>query len=406
MGNNTTMRNHYSILFAMLFSILSVTTYGQVQNTTGKGYGSIRFDINSPVIRKDRYGNEETIKRISQVIESLMFNGDVHHIDSITVVGNASFDGPYLFNKRLSEQRAEAVRSLLTDTFPQLKQVPFLIHSVPENWEMFESMILCDESFEYREEILRLMEEVPDTRRRKTLLKHLDNGRCWKLLAERVLPDNRNTLFCIIWTMPKVDPTAALRMPEKTTAQLSLSKVDTPKMKPVRFGVYTNMLYWLALTPNIGIEWYPSAKWSVHIDGMYTWWELGAFSQEKQPRYKLWEVRPEVRYWFNHKDNLHRGHSLAVYASAGRANLKFGYTGKEGDAYGAGLSYNYVWRLIPALYLELGISAGYVHYKYDKYYYNTDNAKDIYDGSFKTNYFGPTRLNVGLVYRFGGQLFK
>ena len=62
-----------------------------------------------------------------------------------------------------------------------------------------------------------------------------------------------------------------------------------------KVAVKTNALYWATTTPNIGMEFSMSPRWTFEIAGGYNPWLL---NKETNMKAKHYLVTPEVRYWF------------------------------------------------------------------------------------------------------------
>ena len=97
-----------------------------------------------------------------------------------------------------------------------------------------------------------------------------------------------------------------------------------------------------------------------------------------------------------------KGHFLGAHLNIGAFNIavndKNRYQSPDGF-YGAGLSYGYVLPFARHWAAEFTIGAGYVHTKYDTYY-NIPNGTRFEKG-IAYNYWGLTKVGIGLVYRFG-----
>ena len=65
-------------------------------------------------------------------------------------------------------------------------------------------------------------------------------------------------------------------------------------------AIKTNGLYWLATTPNIGLEVATSDKISIELAGAYNPW---TFKNDKKLRF--WLAQPEAKYWFCEKFEGH-----------------------------------------------------------------------------------------------------
>ena len=162
-----------------------------------------------------------------------------------------------------------------------------------------------------------------------------------------------------------------------------------------KFAIKTNALYWATSTPNLGIELGLAKKLTLDISGNYNPWK---FSDNKQ--FKHWLVQPELRYWLHERFN---GHFLGVHALyadydvAGKTLLnvmKSDYA-YEGNAYGGGISYGYQLYLSPHWNIEFTAGVGYVRFKYDK---TPFPAGQEAAGSYRNDYFGPTKLGISIMY--------
>ena len=120
-----------------------------------------------------------------------------------------------------------------------------------------------------------------------------------------------------------------------------------------------NLLRWATLTPDLGLEWRISPSWGILVNGSWTSWSWN----DKDRRYALWEVMPEVR-WYMGKEK--RGYLGAMY-KAGQFNYKFSATGKQGDLMGGGITGGYQLRLNDALSLDFSVAVGCLHADYEKY---------------------------------------
>ncbi len=89
------------------------------------------------------------------------------------------------------------------------------------------------------------------------------------------------------------------------------------------FALRANLLRWATLTPDIGIEWRITPSWGILVNGSWTSWSW----DNKNRRYALWEVAPEVRYYIGKEK---RGYLGAMY-KAGSFNYKLSDTGRQGD---------------------------------------------------------------------------
>ena len=163
-----------------------------------------------------------------------------------------------------------------------------------------------------------------------------------------------------------------------------------PAASPSTHGLSlrANLLRWATLTPDLGIEWRFSPSWSVSVNGSWTSWSWS----DKDRRYALWEVTPELRYYMGKEK---RGYLGAMFKT-GQFNYKFSGTGKQGDLTGGGLTGGYQLRLNRALSLDLSAGVGCLHADYDTY--TVIDGTRVRRGCESKNYWGVSHLGVSLVW--------
>lgn len=179
-------------------------------------------------------------------------------------------------------------------------------------------------------------------------------------------------------------------------ARLAAEAEAAAKAKPYCFALRTNLLRWATLTPDLGVEWRISRHVGVAVNGTYTSWSWS----DKDRRYALWEISPEVRWYLGASK---RGYMGAMF-HAGSFNYKFSETGKMGDLVGGGLVGGYRLPVGRRLALDFAAGVGCTHADYDTYRVIDDVR--VRQGSAVKNYWGVNHLTVGLVWMFGGNGLK
>ena len=176
------------------------------------------------------------------------------------------------------------------------------------------------------------------------------------------------------------------------TAMLSGQNGDNNLYMP-KFALKTNALYWGTTTPNLGVEFALSKKFTMDISGNYNPW---TFSDNK--KLKHWLVQPEVRYWLCDRFNGHffglHGH-YAEFNVGGIKELGLKDYRYEGNLYGGGISYGYHWILSKRWSIEGTIGVGYAYIDYDKYRCEKCGSKVKDDTK---DYWGPTKVGLNIIY--------
>lgn len=150
-----------------------------------------------------------------------------------------------------------------------------------------------------------------------------------------------------------------------------------------------NLLRWATLTPNLGLEWRVNSTWAVLVHGSWTSWSWN----DRDCRYALWEVSPEVRCYLGERKAWHIG----AMGKVGHFNYKFSETGRQGDIYGGGITGGYKLPLGKRLALDFSLGLGYLRADYEKYV--VENGVCVRAGKGEKNWWGPINTEVTLAWR-------
>ena len=176
---------------------------------------------------------------------------------------------------------------------------------------------------------------------------------------------------------------------EEAARRAEAERAATAKAQPYTLSLRANLLRWATLTPDLGIEWRIDRNVGVLVNGSWTSWSW----DNKNRRYALWEVSPEVR-WYLGKQK--RGYLGAMY-KAGSFNYKFSTTGRQGDLIGGGIVGGYQLRLNNALSMDFNLGIGCLHADYDRY--EVIDGVRVRAGKGTKNWWGPVSAGVTLVWK-------
>ena len=178
---------------------------------------------------------------------------------------------------------------------------------------------------------------------------------------------------------------------EKAAQQNTLA--DTPSETKIttddHLSLRANLLRWATLTPDLGVEWRICPSWGIAVNGSWTSWSWS----DKDRRYALWEVAPEVRYYMGEKKAWY----LGALFKAGQFNYKLSETGKQGDLMGGGITAGYQLRLNKALALDFNLGLGYLNADYEKY--EVIDGVRVRCGNETKDWWGPINAGVTLVWK-------
>ena len=191
------------------------------------------------------------------------------------------------------------------------------------------------------------------------------------------------------------EPTVAGRR-ERQKAEAAAQQntlADTPSETKIttdhHLSLRANLLRWATLTPDLGLEWRICPSWGIAVNGSWTSWTWS----DKDRRYALWEVAPEVRYYMGEKKAWY----LGAMFKTGQFNYKLSETGKQGDLMGGGITAGYQLRLNKVLDLDFNLGLGYLNVDFEKY--EVIDGVRVRRGNETKDWYGPINAGVTLVWK-------
>ena len=164
---------------------------------------------------------------------------------------------------------------------------------------------------------------------------------------------------------------------------------ETKLTTDYHLSLRANLLRWATLTPDLGVEWRICPSWGIAVNGSWTSWSWS----DKDRRYALWEVTPEVRYYMGEKKAWY----LGAMFKAGQFNYKLSETGKQGDLMGGGITAGYQLRLNKVLALDFNLGLGYLNADFEKY--EVIDGVRVRRGNETKDWCGPINAGVTLVWK-------
>ena len=199
------------------------------------------------------------------------------------------------------------------------------------------------------------------------------------------------TLF--LWLMTVTFPVIAQQKADTTYSFRFVQQKDMVYVpwigNDTELSLRANLLRWATLTPDLGVEWRICPSWGIAVNGSWTSWSWN----DKDRRYALWEVAPEIRYYMGEKKAWY----LGAMFKAGQFNYKLSETGKQGDLMGGGITAGYQLRLNKALALDFNLGLGYLNADYEKY--EVIDGVRVRRGNETKDWWGPINAGVTLVWK-------
>ena len=369
-----------------------------------RGRAFVTFRVNKTEVEPDFRNNRVELERLSHTIDSVASDSTIE-ILRIQVKGFASPEGSYASNDRLARERTSSLtRYVIANT----KVSPVLFHTgyEAEDWQGLRNFVDTTSMLTHREDLLRMIdtEMDPDDKLYKIGVTWTED---FKVLAREAFPLLRHTDYQIDYQLKEVKEEAAEEKLDTTylliTDSLTQTLVSTQKRftgyKPL-LAIKTNMLYDLALAPNIEVE-FPfgrNKRWSVMAEYLNPWWRLDKLNYA----YEIQEAGLELRRWLTPRCDGSRpwlsGSFLGLYVASAKYDLEYNGVGDQGEVWSVGATLGYSWPIARRWNLELSLSAGYMDGKRRHYNAEFESSHLIYKETKKLQYFGPTKLKFSLVW--------
>lgn len=411
----------------------------------------IAFDQKARQVDTNYAGNGKTLA----TLDSLLANSDhTCYPDSIVLTAPERYNGTKTQGLPSARQWCEEVKAFLCGRYPVVADAARIeIRKGKEYWVALREQIVADREVPDREDVLALIDyHHPNPVKMQDFLQHLDAGIPYRYIAARILPKLRRTEIKISLSYPqetgekeaaaepaneiaitdfvpidsetmpvptaqpltvqtppqKVTVTAAKKEKEtKTTTNTRKGKEHKAKQKKEKasqpeqtetgtvLALKNNLLYDLALAPNIEVEIPIGRQWSVNAEYKCPWWS----DSSEELCYQLLSGGLEGRFWLGDLRTHSRltGHFVGVYAEGGIYDFQFKGDGYQGKYYGAaGLTYGYSTRISRQLAFEFSLGIGYLTTEYQKY--TPYEGSLVWMSSGQYNFIGPTKAKISLVW--------
>lgn len=385
------------------------------------------FRFDSSLVDYDYMDNPHTLNKFASLFADSLL---ISYIDSISITSYASPDGNARYNLALVNRRADAVKGYLVWKYPGLDQHRIQILPGGENWAGLRQLVEIDDAVPNREEVIEILDKVPDTERCKVLLRRLDKGIAYRYINKHLLPRLRNAAICMVRLKePTHDSILENVKSDKITSVAHAEVSDCIAYTPAIFPVFdsnkypvgsshcspllalkTNLLSWVGFTsngdiasfrPNLSAEIFFARRWSVIGSAEYSNWRGGKSN-------KFWGVSGysiESRVWLLDTDS-YRWLYLGVYGKFGDFDyrpepdcaLVCDGSSVTGTYWDSGLSLGVYLPLTSHWGLEAGLRGGYRKTVGKAYDYEPPHA--YYHHDAPSTHWGITGFIFSLTYRW------
>ena len=370
------------ITFLTLFLWLMTVTFPVIaQQKTDTTY-TFRFVSQKDMFYVPWNGNDTELARLLECIENskaTIFDGKL----PLLVDGYCNSLGGEAENLATAKIRANRVKSELI-TRAKIKEENFITHNHATGGDF----VIVRLTVPAKE--TAAMDAEAEARRRAEAERLETETRAEQ---ERRAEEQRKAEEARLAAEPTVAGRRERQKAEAEKAALQNALADTPSETKIttdyHLSLRANLLRWATLTPDLGLEWRICPSWGIAVNGSWTSWSWS----DKDRRYALWEVAPEMRYYMGEKKAWY----LGAMFKAGQFNYKISETGKQGDLMGGAITTGYQLRLNKALTLDFNLGMGYLNADFEKY--EVIDGVRVRCGNETKNWCGPINAGVTLVWK-------
>lgn len=378
-----------------------------IQHDTVKGKTQIAFSLGNARVRIDYAGNKTELTQLGSTLRTILDDPSLTLLQ-LHVASYGSPDGPSGVNKRLVAHRTDSVTAYLT----QQMGVPASLISVsqtPEDWQGLQELVEQStvRQLPHRDALLAIISGNRLPEDKEWLLKSLYPDD-FRYLLKHCMPPLRRAVIDIVYRQEQQpdapqEPVAVVT-PDTTALQpadtMEAIPVDVPnQQRSLLLALRTNLLYDVALVPNIGIEIPLGRQWSVAADWFGTWLS----SDRKHNYWQGYGGYLTVRRYLGTPSARKPlgGHHVGVYGLGMTYDVEFGGRGYQAEkfGFGGGVEYGYAMSIGRHWLLDFTLGVGFQDGEYKEYL--PMDGHYVWQSTHKRHWWGPTKAEVSLKWLIG-----
>lgn len=339
-------------------------------------------------------------------------------VRQVSLKGCGSVDGSYEVNQRLAHTRAYSFLSYMDSEYNLSKRYRVDVSSVPVDWDGLRKLIAAS-SYPWRASALGIIDSYANLDQRKVQLGKLDGGGPYLLMYGSFYPLLRRVEVEITYDvqcmqqkiemagLPHKTDSVAFFVPVFRQMEMKIPPRRLQTLKRPLFALKTNLLFDVAMLPNIELEVPIGNRFSLAAEVVFPWW----LWEQEQHCLQVVNGNLEGRYWLGNREKRRNGSPRLVmtgwftglYAGGGYYDLEWDKRGYQGEFFiMGGVSGGYAHSIGRHLRMEYSVGVGYLktNYRYYEARLNCEKERwELYrqnDGRF--SWLGPTRAKVSLVW--------
>ncbi len=406
----------------LMLMVVFLTSYQLRAVTVQTDTLSIRFRLDSIRIDMSYGDNARTWSAFEEHFRRNFADTDLPLC--VDIYSGASPEGPAAHNRWLGENRGLAMQRLVRRLLGT-RQSRFIIHNEGARWNgLYAAVAASNEP--WRDEVLQIISQPPSSDEsqldhRELKLRTLRGGTVWPVLMRDYLAPLRSGATAVLSFLSARDTvflsdTIIMAVTMRPCDDLPTpAPTDIVDRKPVvRQPVWiwrTNLPMLATLTPNMQLEFSlgHKDKWSINIEGMWSWWTFAYNAYANEIIFGSLELRRWLgaRYRHHTLDGWHIG--LGV--GGGYGDLEWRSRGYQAEVVTGFLNLGWQRRFgrRKQWAFDAGVGVGYAYIPWRRYDGSTlfpVGKEEVHDDHLmwqekrQTNWIGPVHANISIGYVF------
>ena len=193
-----------------------------VKNRSEQYEAHLDFPVNKSVILTDFMNNHSELVNIHSMFDKIQNDKNLT-VQSISIEGFASPEGPLKFNEQLSQKRAEALKNYLTTN----EKVPGKLYKVTFGGENWDGLVQALEksSMKDKDKFIGIIKNTTDDARRKQEIMRVDGGAPYRTMLKEIYPGLRKVNCKIDYTVANFDVEQGREVIKVNPKYLSLNEM-------------------------------------------------------------------------------------------------------------------------------------------------------------------------------------
>lgn len=372
------------------------------------------YSVGSAAIDSSYMSNAATIAQLRVLLE----NTGTANLKYVVIESGSSPDGSEAVNNRLAVQRGQALARFLEASIPEgILKGRTTVKYGGEDWQGLRRLVEADSSIDsgLRTRILGIIDSNVPVNTKKARMSALPE---YRQIVDKYYPELRYAYLYLAYIIPpptvpmlgtdiEIEDVPFPAIPDfepldETLPEFSFMEMPMIEVKKPVLAVATNLLYDLAITPNVSLELPLGQRWSMYGEYTFPWW----VTRDNDRAWQILKWDLGVRYWLSNRRydkpmDLLRGHFIGLDLAAGYYDIEPHHRGWQGEAALASLEYGYAWSLGEHWRLDAVVGAGWMGSQYRYYQATEEDDHLLYQQSANLNWVGPTKLGLSLKYIIG-----